>query len=166
MEINNSNQINKEYFFKNFFACVKPTGEKERIYCVDSNNPKNIGTYLEADKYFDLFLVNNSDYDICKIEMVAGGFASADEDLIELNNKTRDFENFWAKSIIKIEELNTSLLDFVLWNKMKICFNDNVYINAKFTIFKAYDLKKEVYVDIPILNQKAYKFEITEDNGD
>lgn len=60
-------QINKKEFLKNIFVRIEPTDEKGQLRCVDSSDKKEIGKTYDIYLEYNIYLVNNSEYDIQRV---------------------------------------------------------------------------------------------------
>lgn len=158
------NKINKTELFKNLYLCLAPTGEKQGMVITDAKGKfeSRIGERFEIDASYNLYLVNNSEYDIGKVGILTGAFATVDDDLEELPNYYQEKGKVKSKSAIILEKIDYGLLDFVVWYQIKLDFANGESINLFLNINKGYALKDEIFMDIPVINKKAYNFSFKE----
>lgn len=128
-----------------------------------SSNPDEIGKIFSTfPAEYSVYLVNESDTDLTNITIYTGGFASLDEDgVLELNRTTKEYGPLSRGEALFIETLDYRILDFVLWYDLTLQIQGPVEIKAKFSIFKAYALKKEILRYSDILREDAYRFPLT-----
>lgn len=119
---------------KNLIVCLCPTEEKQRFYCTDAKVKEKVGSHFDVVKTYDLYLVNNTNYDI-RVEK--GGLAP-------------------KKGVYVIEKFPYWMFDWSNDYDLRIGVADVVWLNLKFTIKKYGPDKKELGM-IPVLNKKAYK---------
>lgn len=142
------------------FAAVVP-GQAEVVgRVVRTSNPADVGKTISGPKIYRLYLVNEGELDIASIGLYSGGFASEDDEVVELEKSNELYGAVHSNSVFLLRELPFGMLDFVLWYYVKLTFADDTQLIAKFEIPKAYGLRKQNRRFITALAEDAYVFEL------
>ena len=147
------------------FAAVVPGEEQILARVVASSDPDQVGKTTRGPEFYQLYLVNESNYDITKFRLRAGGFAHVDEDPFDLGCSLIEFGALKRNAASSLEKLHAGLLDFVLTYELQLTFSDGGQLEAWFDIGKAYALREEIFHFCSVLNQKAYRFSLTPKNS-
>jgi hypothetical protein len=140
-------------------AALVPSQDKAELRIVDSSDPAKIGTTIDGGpKFYELFLLNGGEHDIACMTMRTGGYASADDVVVKLNESTIEFGPVRADGVQRLEILDPGILDFMLWYRLDLQFSDGRRIAASFEVPKTYEFRAENYRFFPTLKQKAYTF--------
>jgi hypothetical protein len=140
-------------------AALVPSQDKAELRITDSNDPAKIGTTIDGGpKFYELFLVNGGEHDIARMTMRAGGFASADDQVVKLNESTVEFGAVKTGGAQRLERLDPGILDFMLWYQLDLQFSDGTSVAASFEFPKTYGFRAENYRFCPTLDKKAYVF--------
>jgi hypothetical protein len=105
---------------------------------------------------YELFLVNEGDYDLTDVKLYTGGFEGSDNTVTELNRLTRSLGGLRKGASVLIEDLDVGELDFILWYHFNLTFVDDVKIKSWFQISKAYALRESRYC--PALKTEGFHF--------
>jgi len=149
------------------FCAVVPSDDQIKLKVTEEKNagPKYLSEIL-ADRSFpksyEVFLVNESDYDISGVDTETGGFEGG----IQLNVGEKKTGPIRRVEILPIEELDFEMLDFVVWYVLKFSFSDGTQINAQFTIHKGYSLTQDRYRSCSALGKHGYFFVLTPPSGE
>ena len=149
------------------FCAVVPSDDQIKLKVTEEKNagPGSLSEIL-ADRSFpksyEVFLVNESDYDISGVDMETGGFEGG----IQLNVVRRKLGPIKRGETLSIEELDFEMLDFVVWYVLKFSFSDGTQINAQFTIHKGYSLTQDRYRSCSASGKRAYLFVLTPPSGE
>jgi len=135
--------VNKKILEKNLYVCFLPGEDKVRFHCVDSSEKDKVGTYFDQVETYYIYIVNNSKYEI---EM----------DVSKWHEKT-NFIKLPPKSMHLIEEYPYWMFD---WHHSH---SIDSRIEGKYEFTICYDIEKampadERFIDIPVLNKKAYNY--------
>ena len=140
-------------------AALVPSLDRAELRIADSSDPARIGTTVQGGpKFYELFLVNGGEHDIARMTMRTGGFATADDEVVKLNESTVEFGTVNAGGAQRLERLDPGILDFMLWYQLDLQFSDGTRIAASFEIPKTYRLRAENYRFCPTLDKKAHLF--------
>jgi hypothetical protein len=140
-------------------AALVPSLDRAELRIADSSDPARIGTTVQGGpKFYELFLVNGGEHDIARMTMRTGGFATADDEIVKLNESTVEFGAVKAGGAQRLETLDPGILDFMLWYQLDLQFSDGTRIAASFEVPKTYSFRTENYEFCPTLAKKAYLF--------
>ncbi len=158
-------QVNDKELLRNLYFSVAPTGEKEQMRMQSFSEDRQQETkYFEVDKDYEVYLINDSKYDVLKLQMLAGGYASEDDGLIETSKTFKEFA-LNKKHALKLETLDFGMLDFVNWYHFDLWVNHEV-LQLQAVINKAHALNEKVEnKDVPILHKKGYVLPIDVRSG-
>ena len=142
------------------FAAIVP-GQAEIVSrVVRSSNPADVGKTISGPKIYRLYLVNEGELNIASIGLYSGGFASEDDEVVELERSNELHGAVDSNSALLLRELPFGMLDFVLWYYVKLTFADDTQLIAKFDIPKDYGLREQNRRFITALAEDAYVFEV------
>lgn len=145
--------INKVNLIKNLYTCVMPTDKTRRSVVYDIKTGKKTD---EADivEEYEVYLVNNSDYPIEKVEMLVGGTASQDNGILETSKNYREFGKLGSKKVLLLESLDFGMLDYTNWYDLDLYLNDEECLKLGFS-FNGWRVGKDTYKEVPVLNRKG-----------
>src|SRR5437762_9333827 len=110
---------------KKIFAAVVP-GQAEVVgRVVHARNPADLGKTISGPKMYRLYLVNEGELDVTSIGLYSGGFASDDEQIVELERSNELHGPVRFNSALLLRELRFGMLDFVLWYYVKLTFAED-----------------------------------------
>lgn len=145
--------INKVNLLKNLYACITPTDKKRQSVLYQENKEPQIFDIIEE---YEVYLVNYSEYDIEKVEMLVGGYASQDDEgLLETSKTNRDLGQLVSKDFILLETLDFGMLDFMNWYNLDLYLENEYCIKISFA-FNGWHLTKDKFEEMPLLNKKGY----------
>jgi len=135
--------INKRNLKKNLYICLLPSEETVRFHCTDSSDKKKVGTYFDAVKTYYIYIINHSEYEI---EMDASKW-----------NKETPFIKLPPGSMYLFYEYPYWMFDWHNWYSIDLRIAEKYEFTIYFDIEKTIPDEEE-FVDIPVLNKKAYNF--------
>jgi hypothetical protein len=121
--------------------------------CIDSSDPRRVGTTVSVTADFKVFLVNESDHDLTNIEMSTGGF----EGDSQLNRVTKNLGALKRSDVLLLDELDYGMLDFNIWYHFLLTFPD-IQLKAWFDIGRTHSLTHERYRYCDVLKKEGYYF--------
>jgi len=135
--------VNKGILEKNLYVCFLPGEDKVRFHCVDSSDEDKVGTYFDQVKTYYVYIVNNSKYE--KEIDISSWFDKA------------NFIKLPPKSMHLITEYPYWMFD---WHNGR---SIDSRIGGKYEFTICYEIPKwlpgdETFIDIPVLNKKAYNY--------
>lgn len=125
------------------------------VYVVDTyQSEQDKKDHIEHEDY-EVYLINNSDFDIEKVEMLVGGFTYQEEGTLETSKQLKDFGKLESKGKLLLEGLDMGMLDFVSWYNLDLFLDDGSCLKITFD-FNYYSLRKENLGIAPVINIEAY----------
>ena len=155
--------FNKVKILKNLYAFVLPTDKKRQsVLYQSSKKPQK----FEIVEEYETYLVNDSEYRIDKVEMLVGGFASQDDEgLLETSKTNKNLGQLDSKKAVLLEALDFGMLDFMNWYELDLYLGNKDYIKISFA-FNGWQLTKDNFKQMPVLNKKGYVINFDLRNSD
>ena len=102
---------------------------------------------------YDVYFINNTDQRIKQIIYDTGGYASADDQLIQAIGRFKDLGDLDARSSMIIDREDEGSFDFTIWWRFKLIFDDEEEQTFEFCLPKYSVRASNVsYTMLPILN--------------
>ena len=130
-----------------------PTEKTRKSVMYDMKIGKKEKEFDIVEEY-EIYLVNDSEYPIEKVEMLVGGFAGEDDGIMETSKNVKDFGRLDSKKALLLETLDFGMLDFMNWYYLDLHLNNKECLKIDFS-FNGWKVGKDTYQDIPILNRKG-----------
>ena len=155
---------NNNELIKHISICIVPSEtDMMRFKVTDGSDKDKIGIYTAAfPASYKVYLVNESQYAVVRVEMKSDGFDGSGEDLVTLNALSRSFGAVPTDQALFLEELDYGLLDFVINYHLDLYLEDGDRVPVEATLFKAPGLKAETLSFVESLGATAYHLEIRE----
>jgi hypothetical protein len=155
---------NKDDFLKNLYTCLIPVDEEGTATMYEAKGGKL--EYKGQARYteeYEVYLVNNSEYSIERVEKLVGGFVSTEDGVVSTKTVKRDLGKLDSKAALLVETLGIELLDFMNWYRLTLHLSDVHWLKIGFE-FKYYNPYKEQ--EIPILKRIGNNliFDVMEDH--
>jgi hypothetical protein len=127
---------------------------------VRSSNPNNIGKMIISPAFYELYLVNESEFDVARIDLARSTFRGEGDSPIELKRFTTKFGELKRGRALLIEQLDVEGLDSVIRYDLEMRFTDKSRQKATFQISKATVFLEGAYRYFPALNTEAHAFSL------
>ena len=127
---------------------------------VRSSNPKNIGKIISSPAFYELYLINESAFDVARIDLTRSTFRGEGDKPVELKRFTTNLGELKRERALLIEQLDVEGLDSVIRYDLEMRFTDRFRQKATFQISKTSIFPESSYRYFPVLNTKAHVFSL------
>jgi hypothetical protein len=127
---------------------------------VRSSNPNNIGKIISSPAFYELYLINESEFELTRVDLTRSTFRGEGDNPIELKRFTTNLGLLKCGRALLIEQLDVEGLDSVIRYDLEMRFIDRTRHKATFQVSKATVFVESAYRYFSTLNTEAHAFSL------
>jgi hypothetical protein len=127
---------------------------------VRSSNPNNIGKMISSPAFYELYLINESGFDVARIDLTSSALREEGGNHIELKRFTTKLGELKRGQALLIEQLDFDGLDSVIRYDLEMSFAHSFRQNATFQISTSTVFIESAYRYFSALDTAAHAFSL------